>query len=43
VALAAALTLFDGFCRFRLLLGVESDGAGVTIVDAPKVGAASAH
>jgi hypothetical protein len=43
VALAEALALFDGFCRFRLLLGVEPESDGVTIVDPPKTGAASAH
>jgi alkylhydroperoxidase family enzyme len=43
VALAEALALFDGFCRFRLLLGVAPESDGVTIVDPPKTGAASAH
>lgn len=42
VALAEALALFDGFCRFRLMLGVAPAAAEVTIVDAPRVGAGSA-
>jgi alkylhydroperoxidase family enzyme len=43
VALAEALALFDGFCRFQMMLGVEPEGPGVTIVDAPKSGARSAR
>ena len=43
VALAEAVALFDGFCRFRLILGVEPEGPGVTIVEAPKSGAVSAR
>lgn len=44
VALAEALALFDGFCRFRLTLGVADEGGerAVRIVDAPKTGASSA-
>ncbi len=42
VALTEALALFDGFCRFRLMLDVEPASEGVTLVDAPKTGAASA-
>ena len=42
VALVEALALFDGFCRFRLVLGIEPESEGVRVVDAPKPGAASA-
>jgi alkylhydroperoxidase family enzyme len=36
VALCEALALYDGFCRFRIMLGVEADpGAGVTVVPGP--------
>jgi len=42
VALAEALAVFDGFCRFRILLGVEPEAGPVRVVDAPKPGQASA-
>ena len=43
VALAEALAIFDGFCRFRLILGVEPGGDAARPVDAPAPGDASAH
>ena len=42
VALAEALAVFDGFCRFRMLLGVEPEAGPVRVLDAPKPGQASA-
>jgi alkylhydroperoxidase family enzyme len=36
VALCEALALFDGFCRFRTILGVEASGA-VHVVPGPAV------
>jgi alkylhydroperoxidase family enzyme len=42
VALAEALAVFDGFCRFRILLGVEPETGPLRVVDAPKPGRASA-
>jgi alkylhydroperoxidase family enzyme len=42
VALAEALALFDGFCRFRLMLGVAPPGEGVTVIESPRTGGASA-
>jgi alkylhydroperoxidase family enzyme len=36
VALCEALALFDGFCRFRILLGVDDlPASGVTVVPGP--------
>jgi hypothetical protein len=35
VALIEAMALFDGFTRFRAILGVEPVKSGVMIVDAP--------
>jgi len=36
VALCEALALFDGFCRFRIVLGVDADPApGVVVVPGP--------
>jgi alkylhydroperoxidase family enzyme len=36
VALCEALALFDGFCRFRIILGVEDElGSGVAVVPGP--------
>ena len=35
VALIEAMALFDGFTRFRAILGVEPPACGVRIVDAP--------
>lgn len=43
VALTEALAIFDGFCRFRLILGVEPEASRVLAVDAPASGDASAH
>jgi hypothetical protein len=42
VALAEALAVFDGFCRFRLILGVEPEVEALRVVDAPAPGQASA-
>jgi alkylhydroperoxidase family enzyme len=42
VALAEALAVFDGFCRFRLILGVEPEAEALRVVDAPAPGDASA-
>jgi alkylhydroperoxidase family enzyme len=39
VALCEALALFDGFCRFRIILGVEPPAA-LTVVAGPAPGAA---
>ena len=41
VALTEALAIFDGFSRFRLVLGIEAAPTGVAAVDPP--GARSAH
>jgi len=39
VALCEALALFDGFCRFRSILGVDDDpSSGVTVVPGPTPG-----
>lgn len=39
VALVEALALFDGFARFRLMLGVEAPGASRVVVPAPSAAA----
>jgi alkylhydroperoxidase family enzyme len=38
VALAEALALFDGFCRFRMMLGVEPPPDSPLVVAAPTAG-----
>jgi alkylhydroperoxidase family enzyme len=43
VALVEALAIFDGFCRFRLMLGAEPASEEVVVLDAPRPGDASAH
>jgi len=41
VALCEALALFDGFCRFRIILGVEADpGPGIVVIPGPAPGQA---
>jgi len=41
VALLEALALFDGFARFRVVLGVEAEAVGPTRVAAPTTGGES--
>jgi alkylhydroperoxidase family enzyme len=41
VGLLLALALFDGFSRFRVILGVEPESSAVRVVPAPASGAAS--
>ena len=43
VALVEALALFDGFARFRLMLGVEPPNESPLVVPAPSQGAASQY
>jgi len=43
VALLEALALFDGFARFRVLLGVEPEADGPVVVDGPRSSSASMH
>ena len=38
VAFIEALALFDGFSRFRVMLGVEPEGDGALVSSSPKVG-----
>ena len=37
------LPAFDGFARFRAILGVEPASDGITVVDGPSSGAASLY
>ena len=41
VAFVEALALFDGFARFRVMLGVEAEGDAALEIDSPRVGDAS--
>ncbi len=43
VGLLFALALFDGFARFRIMLGVEPADDGIRVVPAPASGCASMH
>jgi alkylhydroperoxidase family enzyme len=43
VALIEALALFDGFARFRAILGVEPASDGIAVVDGPSPGARSLY
>jgi hypothetical protein len=38
VALVEAIALFDGFSRFRVMLGIAPEGDGVLVIQSPKVG-----
>ena len=43
VALSEAVALFDGFARFRLMLGVESEEGEPRVVATPEIGAGLCH